>query len=217
MFDHQIQRVKDNILPFAFIGLFIGIVVGKASWFRRIDWLDDYFRFAEINTFYPDSGQIIFFNHFNPDTLTFLLIALFAFSAFQRIVFGVHETGSVNGSGINQSIENFGSLLAIAWLGLILGIMLPTLIYEGIESCVTFLVFAVYPLLFLIQVRICTAFLSSDALYKIEELFGRYNKWNSGIRMEGVVLLSMATLMLAYEDKYSDTLASFTQWSKSIF
>ncbi len=216
MFDNQIQRVKDNILPFTYIGLFIGVVIGKASWFRKIGWLNDYFRFSKIDTHYPDSGQIIFFNHFDPDTLTFLLIALFAFSAFYRIVFGTHERDSGNSRSINQTIENFGSLLAIAWLGLIAGIMLPTLIYEGIASCITFLVYAVYPLLFLIEVKICTAFLSGNSLYKLQVHFARFTRWKLGVRIEGLVILGLATLMLAYQDKYSATLESFTLWAKSI-
>ena len=61
MFRKQIKRVRENILPFVYIGMFIGIVIGKASLFRRIDWLNDYLLYAKIDTYYPDSGQIVFF------------------------------------------------------------------------------------------------------------------------------------------------------------
>jgi len=215
MFNQQIQRVKDNILPFAFIGLFIGIVIGKASWFRQFGWLNDYFRFANIDTYYPDSGQVLFFRHFDADTLTFLLIALFGFSAFHRIVFGFHERGSGRGGTINQTIENFGSLLAIAWLGLILGIMLPALVFQGFASCINFLVYAVYPLVFLIEVKIFTTFLSGNSLEKIQDIFGRNS--SLGIRMEGVAVLGLALLMLAYLDDYSAALESVTRWPRSMF
>ena len=65
MFQNQIQRVRDNLLPFAIIGLLIGIIIGKASWFRSFGWISEYLRYAGINTRYPDSGQIIFLNHFD--------------------------------------------------------------------------------------------------------------------------------------------------------
>ena len=216
MFDNQIQRVKNNILPYIFIGLFVGIIIGKASWFRSFGWINSYLKYAGIDTYYPDSGQILFFNHFGPDTLTFLLVAIFAFSGIGRIVLGVREKDPKNTSGIVQSLENFGSLLAIAWLGLILGMTLPVLIFQGFASCIAIFVSVFYPLIFLIEVNVCTGFLTGDTLGKLHDSIERYNRANLGVRAEGLCILGLAILALTYEDKHTDIIRSFTLWIRSI-
>jgi hypothetical protein len=215
VFYHQIQRAKENVLPFIGMGLFIGILAGKASWFRSFGWLNDYFVYAGINTYYPDSGQTLFFNYFDSGPLTFFVIAIFAYSAFSRVIFGIDEKGPRNCREIIRAIENFGSLLATAWLGLILGIMLPTLIFQGVVSCMTFSVYAVYPLLFLIEISICTAFLMSHALYRMKEFVGR-GKLKLGVRLEGLFLLGLTILMFTYEGKHSAAVDSFVLWAKSM-
>ena len=214
MFSNQFQRVKDNILPFVLIGLFVGIFIGKASWFRSFAWINDYLKYSGINTYYPDSGQVLFFKHFGPDTLTFLLIAIFAFSAMNRIVLAVKQEGRGYWD-IVKPLENFGTFLAVAWLGLILGITLPTLIYEGISRGVTFLVYIVYPLVFLVEVGLCMAFLSSRSLDVIEDYAGRYNKRILGVRVEGLVLFCLSVLMLTYQDKHATLIKSLVTWVKS--
>ena len=216
MFHSQVQRVKDNVLPFTFIGLVVGLVIGKASLLRSYGAVNSYFNYAVIDTYYPDSGQNLFFDHFNPNTLTLLLVAMFAFSAFTRLVFGVREKFAEDGRGNLQPLENFGSVLAIAWMGLILGITLPTLIFQGPTSAIKFLVYIAYPLLFLFEVKLCTVFLSGKALYKVHELAGGYSKNNLGIRAEGLVILGLSILMLTYQDRQTAAVRSFTHWIKSM-
>lgn len=216
MFQKYIQRVKNNILPFVFMGLFVGIVIGKASWFRRFGWINDYLNYAGINTHYPDSGQLLFFNHFGPATLTFLLIAMFAFSGIYRIALGVREKNFRDSKGFNHTLESFGSLLAIAWLGLILGITLPTLIFQGFTSFIVFLVNVSYPLVFLVEANICVAFLSGDILKKVYDLAGGYARENLAIRAEGIVLLSLSMIMITFQQKHLDTIKSFTLWVKTM-
>ena len=216
MFQNQIQRVKENILPFIFIGLFVGVVIGKASWFRSFAWVNDYLNYAGIDTRYPDSGQSLFFNHFGPATLTFLLVAMFAFSGIYRIALGVREKGPKERKGFNQSLESIGSLLAIAWLGLILGIMLPTLVFQGFASFITFFVNVSYPLVFLVEVNIGAAFLSGNTLKKVHDLAGGYHREMLATRAEGIVLLSPSIIMITYQQKHLDTIKSFTVWIKSM-
>ena len=216
MFQSQVERVKDNIIPFAFIGLLVGIVIGKASLFRGFRPLNNYFNYAVIDTHYPDSGQNLFFNHFNPDTLTLLLVVMFALAAISRLFLGTRENFSEDGEGNTRTLENFGSLLAIAWMGLILGISLPALIFQGFGSSIKFLVYIAYPLLFLIEVKICTAFLSGKSLYKVHELAGGYKKHKLGVRAEGLVILVLTALMLTYHDRHSEAVRSLTQWIKSM-
>jgi hypothetical protein len=216
MFQSQVQRVTDNILPFASIGLLIGFTIGKASWFRSFDSVNGYFNYAVLDTHYPDSGQSLFFDHFNPDTLTLLLVAIFALAAISRLFFGVRENFPEEGKGNIRALENFGSLLAIAWLGLILGISLPTLLFQGFASFTKFIVYIAYPLIFLIEVKICTAFLSGKALYKVHELAGGYKNNSLGVRAEGLLLMILTILMLTFHDRQTDAIRSFTHWVRSM-
>jgi hypothetical protein len=206
MFQKQIKRVKANLLPFAIIGLLIGMIIGKASWFRSFGWISDYLKYAEINTRYPDSGQIIFLNHFDAGLLTLLLAAMFVFAGFTRLFLGAKEREHEEG-GFTQALENFGSLLSVAWIGLILGIAIPTLIFQGLGSFVRFFLYIVYPLLFLIEVSLCTAFLSSNGLDKIQQLGGKF-----GVRLEGLVLVAMGVLVLTYMNEYLSAIGSFFRW-----
>ena len=215
MFRHQIDRVKENMLPFAGIGLFIGILAGKASWFRSVPWLNDYFVYAGINTYHADSGQTLFLSYFDSDPLTFFLIAIFAYSALSRVIFGVDEKGPRNCRGIVRAVENFGSMLAIAWLGLIVGIMVPTFIFQGVVSGITFSVHAVYPLVFLIEVSICTAFLMSHPLYRMKDFIGR-GKLKPGVRLEGLFLLGLTIVMFTYEGKHAALVDSLVLSAKSV-
>ena len=216
MFQKYIQRIKNNILPFVFMGLIVGIVIGKASWFRSFGWLNDYIKYAGINTYYPDSGQSLFFDHFGPATLTFLLIAMFAFSGIHRIALGARERSFRDKKGFNHTLESFGSLLAIAWLGLILGITLPTLVFQGFTKFIVFFVNVSYPLVFLLEAAVCVAFLSGDTLKKVHNLAGGYARENIAIRAEGIVLLLLSIAMITYQQKHLDTIKSFTLWVKSI-
>lgn len=216
MLRQQIQRVRCNILPFVFIGLVIGIIIGKASWFRSISWLGDYLRYARINTYYSDSGQTILFKYFDPNVLTFLLVALFVFAGLNRFIFGRHEGDSEKVGSISHSLENFGSLLAIAWLGLIVGIALPVLLFQNVNSCIELLVHAVYPILFLIEVSICTTFLSGNALGIFQNIFGSSRGISLGARIEGLIVLGIAATILTYENKYAAAVKSYTVWMKSL-
>ncbi len=215
MLFHQIQRVKKNILPFACIGLFLGIVIGKASWFRSFAWINDFLVYANISTRYPDSGQVLFFRHFDTGLLTYLLITIFLFSGLSRIILGRREKGPEH-PGVIRTLEGFGSLLAIAWLGLILGIGLPTLIYQGFGSFVSFVLNAVHPLLFLVEVGLCTRFLSSRALSKVQGLMGRSAAPRVGTRLEGVVVLALGILMVTFQDRYLSAIASLTSSINSL-
>jgi hypothetical protein len=214
MFRYQLKRVKDNIIPFACIGLLVGIVIGKASWFRGFPSLNSYFGYAGINTYFPDSGQIAFYNHFSPDTLTFLLVAIFIFAGMTRLVLGFKERGPEDRTSVMQSLDNLGSLLAIAWVGLILGITIPVFIFQGLNSCAIFFVNIFYPLIFLIEVSLCTEFLAGPILDKIHRLIG--NKAKLGTRVEGLVILGLGILILTFQGQHADTIDSFTGWITSM-
>ena len=215
MIQKYFQRVINNILPFVFMGLIIGVVIGKASWFRSFTWINDYLNYADIQTYYPDSGQSLFFDHFGPATLTFLLIAMIAFAGVHRIALGSREKNSRDTKGFSHTLESLGSLLAIAWLGLILGIALPALIFQGFTKFVVFFLNVSYPLVFLVEVTICAAILSGGFLNKVHSLVGRIGPQSLVVRVEGIVLLLLSIVMLTYEQNHLDLIRSFTYWVKS--
>jgi hypothetical protein len=216
MFQYQIKRVKENITPFIIIGFIVGFFVGKSEYLNSIDWLNAYLTYANITVNYNDSGQKIFFEHFAPNTLLFLLIALFSISAAHRIIFGALEASPKERKGIIYSLENFSSLLAIAWLGLIFGIMWPALYFEGYFSFFKFLFFAMYPILFLFEVSCCTIFLYWEGLHKIPEYIDGHRKWKVGTRLEGLVILGFAVLMFTYHQQYNSMVKDLSQWLISL-
>ncbi len=214
MIKKQVGRVKQNILPFLYVGLFVGLFVGKASWFRQFDWIREYLSFARINTSYPDSGQRLFFDHFNPNILTLLLVVLFTVSAIHRIIFGKHERYSKNDVG--QTLEIFGSMLSIAWLGLILGITPAVLVFQGFSSFMAFVVNAVYPLLFLVEIVVLRTFLDISRLVIVPVPFNWYREWRVGVRLDGILVLALAGVMLAFQQWYNNELSAFTGWVRSL-
>ena len=111
--------------------------------------------------------------------------------------------------------ESFGSLLAIAWLGLILGIALPVLVFQGLTKFVVFFLNVSYPLVFMVEAMICTALLSGAFLKKVHSMVGRYGPESLVIRVEGIVLLLLSTAMLTYQQNHQDLIGSFAQWVKS--
>ncbi|EIF41619.1 hypothetical protein DOK_17955, partial [gamma proteobacterium BDW918] len=151
---------------------------------------------------YKDSGQSIFFEHFAPNTLLYILIAIFFFSALHRTIIGAIEKPPKHNEGAIYALENFGSLLAISWLGLMIGIMGPALYYEGFASFVKFLVLAIYPVMFLVEVSLCIAFLYWEGMRKIPTYIDDRTGWKWGTRAEGAFVLLLALIMLTYHQQY---------------
>ncbi len=210
MFNKQLQRLQDNIIPYACIGLFVAILIGKGSWFRSVGPIRDFFTFAGINTQYPDSGQSVFANFFDPNLLTYLLIAILIFAGLWRLAVGSRESGMAHRSVI-YPLENIGSLIAIAWLGLILGMVGPIGGFLGAKQAVTFFVNIFYPLFFLIEVTLLGMFMSGGALSQVRMMVDRFVPGNMGVRIEGLILLAIGILIIAFQDKYFALIKSLIQ------
>lgn len=193
------------------MGLLLGIVIGKASWLRSFGWINEYLVYAKINTYYVDSGQTIFLDHFDAGILMYLLIAIFVTAALQRVFLGIRDQGQKT-AGVIPTLASFGSLLAIAWAGMILGISIPTFIFQGYGKFVIFFLYIIYPLLFLIELKICTDFLSG----KLYAIVGLRGPSRLGIRVEGLVVMGIALTMLTYQELYFASIRSFTRWANSM-
>jgi hypothetical protein len=92
---------------------------------------------------------------------------------------------------------------------------LPALIFQGYVRFTVFFLNVSYPLVFLVEAMICTALLSSPFLKKVHSLAGGFGPQSLVIRVEGIVLLMLSTVMLAFQQNHLDLIDSFTDWVKS--
>ncbi len=192
------ERIRDNIKPFILIGVFVGVVVGKASWLQNITWLNSYLEYANINVNYIVDIETIISEHIAPNTLALLLLSIFVFSAIHRIIFGALERKPTDGKGIIHSLENFTALLAIAWLGLMIGIMFPAWFFDGSNSFLTFLYLSLLPVLYLVLLFIIVAFLHWDGIHYFSKKLDGSLKWKIGTRLEGLFVLLFALIFTTY-------------------
>ena len=208
----MLSKVKSNILPFIIIGLVLGLVIGKASKLRGIGTINDWLNFASINTYFPDSGQRLFFNYFFPEVLTFFLVVMLALAGFHRLVRGDREKFPDDRNSNSQALDNFGSLLAIAWLGLLIGISVPVMIYEHPLRGLEFLANAAFPLVFLIEVQVCTAFISGTGLNVVYNLAGGHSRTAVSVRAEGLVLVLAAGALMTFMEHHYQAIDWFVRW-----
>lgn len=207
MFQHQLKRVKENILPFISIGFITGFFISDKNPLISIDWLNSYLNYANLQI-NKKIAEEIFLEHFAPNTLTFLLIAIFTLSAIHRFFYGALEYKPNDKKGMIYSLENFASLLAIGWLGLILGIMLSALLFGEVRVVIAFLLLSLYPILYLVLVSSCTALLYCKILQKIPLYIDNNSKWKIGTRIEGFLILFLAIFILTYHSQINEFIHS---------
>nr|BBJ04394.1 hypothetical protein YBY_22430 [Marinobacter nauticus] len=116
MFRLQFKRIHDNVSPFILTGLFAGLAIGLSEYLRKMDWLVSYLDYASIDFDLADAAQKILDENLAPTTLVFLVVIIFTMSALHRIFFGAMEFEPKERKGIIFILENFASLLGIAWL-----------------------------------------------------------------------------------------------------
>lgn len=212
MFNGQIERIANNIGAFIWIGFIAGICVGTEEWFEKQEFVRCYLDYADLNIDISSFSETVFFEHFAPNTLILLLIAIYILSALHRMVFGSLEREPREKSGTIYSLENFSSLLAIAWLGMMLGISIPAFVFEGVYSFLKFLLLALYPSIYLVEVTLLTSLLYCEGLHKPPEFLNDKAAWKAGTRLEGFFILILGFLMLTYHQQYNEMMNSFSTW-----
>ncbi|MGR5503875.1 hypothetical protein ACQKP3_24410 [Vibrio sp. DNB22_10_4] len=130
--------------------------------------------------------------HVAPRTLILILNFTFFLSALHRIVWGSCETNPRERKGVIYSLVNLGSLLAIAWLGLMLGVSIPAFYFEGWKISLAFLLLTVYPVLFLIEIDLALKFLYWKGIWKEPEYLEDRWGWRMKTRLEGVFISMLA-------------------------
>ena len=206
MFREQWDRVVNNVVPFFYIGFFSAIFIAKADYLENIDWLNKYFTYANIDFSFKESAKNLFFEQLAPNSLLVFLILIYVMSAMHRIFRGAIEKPRSDKKGFIYTIENFASMLGIAWLGVMLGFMLPAWFFDGFNAFCRCLILAIYPAIFLIEVSVCCAFLHFEGVNKIPEYVDERWKWKIGTRLEGVVILFIAFVILTYHQQYESFL-----------
>ncbi|ELA8098837.1 hypothetical protein HJ201_23680 [Vibrio parahaemolyticus] len=215
IWQEQLDRVTSNILAFIILGLISGFIVGGKSTLESWDWLNRYFEFANVSVDYASFGSSLLSEHLAPNSLTLILIFSFFFSAVHRIIYGAVETRPEEKKGVIYSLVNFGSLLAIAWLGLMLGIFVPAVFFDGWSTGFKFLIIAVYPLLFLVEVVFCLKLLYWSGINEKPDYIEDRKQWRRRTRIEGFVVLIAAVLLFTFNDQYQNTMSSLTSYLKS--
>ncbi|HCG9714657.1 TPA: hypothetical protein NKP66_004615, partial [Vibrio parahaemolyticus] len=211
----QLDRVTSNILAFIILGLLSGFIVGGKSTLESWELLNRYFEFANITVDYTDFGSSLLSEHLAPNSLALILICSFVFSAMHRIIFGAIETRPGEQKGVIYSLVNFGSLLAIAWLGLMLGISVPAAFFDGWSIGLKFLIVAIYPLMFLIEVVFCLKLLYWTGVNEKPEFVEDQTRWKRRTRLEGVGVLMVAFLLFTFNSQYQDFMKSIISNLKS--
>ena len=212
----QIKRVKDNITPFLLIGVVMGCFIGAAKKLKEYGWLNNYLEYANISLDYADMGNAVMFEHLAPNTLVILLFLIFLLSALRRIFFGALEAPPKEQKGVIFALENFASLLAIAWLGMMLGIMLPAWWFEDWRTCAKFAFLAIYPVLYLIEVTCVSMLAYSQFLYKLPIFTHERPKWKIQTRLEGFVILCVALVTLTYHKQLTEFTNLTGKWLHSL-
>ena len=215
IWQEQLDRVTSNIFAFIILGLISGFIIGGKSTLESWEWLNRYFEFANINVDYTDFGSSLLSEHLAPNSLILILICSFFLSAIHRIIFGAIETRPGERKGVIYSLVNFGSLLAIAWLGLMLGISVPAALFDGWSMGLRFLIIAIYPLMFLIEVVFCLKFLYWTGLNEKPEYIEEQTRWKRRTRLEGLGVLMAAFLLFTFHSQYQGFMDSLISSLKS--
>lgn len=212
----QLNRIKENILPFFLIGLAAGFVIGTSTKLNEMSWLNIYLNYANISIDYAATSSSVLSEHLAPTTLMILLVSIGVSSAMYRIIFGAMEAAPIKRRGPIFALENFASLLAIAWLGIMLGLLLPAAIYEGWRTAAKFAFLAIYPAIYLFEVSAVTALMYCELKYRRPRFENNLRKWRMQTRLEGLIILAVAIALLTYYKQYNEfihtTLPNGVRW-----
>jgi len=198
----QIKRIKANIVPFWLIGLAAGAVIGASTQLKEISWLNSYLNYANIEIDYSTFGSSVLFEHLAPNTLILLLVLIGMLSALHRILFGVTQSSLRQRRGIIFSLENFASLLAIAWLGIMLGLLVAGLLFAEWRSAAELTLLTIYPALYLAEVSTVTVVMHGEFIFKRPASSHGTGKWNLLTRLEGLIILLGAFALLTFYKQY---------------
>ncbi len=199
IFSKQLHRTIQNIYPFIWLGLFSGILIGNAGSIQSNSIVQMYMQFNGIETDLANKSTTIFLEHFAPNTLFVIWISVLFFSAIHRILFGATESKTILSIGFIVPLENFGSLLAIAWLGLMLGMVFPAFYFDGFAIGVSFLFLCLYPVIYLVEMTLFVRIISWHGISQMPFWPSQRSRWKLRTRLEGIFIFSIAVAYFVFQ------------------
>ncbi|WP_146162720.1 hypothetical protein [Vibrio splendidus] len=199
---NQLNRVRENICAFILLGMLSGFIVGGEDYLSDLKYLNSLLSLLDVQIDYKELGSSFMFEHFAPNSLVLILVFAFFFSSLHRIFHGAIRTEKVEEKGIIYSLVNFGSLLAIAWLGIMLGISFPALIFDGWKVSLSFWILSIYPVLFLIEISCCQLIMYWEGLSERPVFKEDMKAWARKTSLEGIAILVLAFVVLIGMEKH---------------
>ncbi|EIU6827871.1 hypothetical protein L5176_004472 [Vibrio parahaemolyticus] len=202
IFNKQLNRVRDNICAFILLGMLSGFIVGGEDYLSDLKHLNYLLSLLDVQIDYKELGSSLMFEHLAPNSLVLILVFTFLFSSLHRIFHGAIPAEKVEEKGIIYSLVNFGSLLAIAWLGIMLGISIPALIFDGWKVSISFWILTIYPILFLIEIACCQLLMYAEGLSERPVFKEDMKAWARKTSLEGIAILVLAFVVLIGIEKH---------------
>jgi hypothetical protein len=191
-------KIKENVVPFIIIGISSGLVFRFEDSIKELDWLTNYLEFAKIPLDLKADYLTSFGEHIAPVTLTYSLIFTYLLAIFHRIIWGeVSAKGTWVTNNVIKPIASFASNLAIAMLGLLIGICIAS-IGEFWKYSVAFALATIYPLAYLLLLRLGVGFVYDDRQHKINSMFRDYAPRPIKSRAQGLYMLIIGSIVITF-------------------
>lgn len=181
-----------------------GVILGNADWISGNRFFLAYEKVSGLDIDLKEFSLGLFFEQFAPNALLASWALVLLLAAFHRMVWGATEGKTFLSAGFIEPLEEFGSLLAIAWLGLMLGLMWPALLFEGWASFFKFAFLCLYPVMYLGEMSMFVRLLSWHGLAEAPIWMDKRVGWRLGTRAEGAALFLGALLFLAFQKWVND-------------
>jgi len=190
-----LDRIEKNIYPFVILGLTSGYVAVYKEKLQSLEWLQSILSIMAIQPNWGALSLDLFSEHVAPTTLSVVIVFLTLFVILHRIFFGeVSELTSWFGKKVIIPFENFGVLISIAMLGLILGLAIAALTTYHLTYAVTFLLLSLFPLAILLLIKCTLGFCRNSELRFVWRDDEKKHKWKS--RIQGVLVLAIMVLIM---------------------
>ena len=194
----MVIRIKDNIAPFIIIGLLSGVIFRFADVIQASGFIQSYLEFAKINLNLKADYLSAFSEHIAPVTLSYSLIFIYVLATFHRIVWGeVSPRGTWLTKRVINPVALFSSSLAVAMLGLLIGIAIASL-GESWRYSLAFLIACAYPVSYMFLLKAGVGFVYDDRHHKVTDFFIDNTPRSIKSRAQGVHMLIMATIVITF-------------------
>jgi hypothetical protein len=207
-----LKRIQKEILPFILIGLLTKLVFLFQSDLLRWKWVKTWFRYADITLSLKLRSFQLFGEFVAPLTIAYCLVFLYILAALHRLIIGrTGEGGSFFINKIILPIEQFASLLSIATLGLLIGIAIGSIV-NGPKAAVSFLVFALYPIFFLLLLAIGVGFVVVQNKTVCTQWMENHLPGFIRSRMDGLYLFVLFLLAITFHTKIDEQIRMLGKW-----